>query len=333
MPPLVGETVTSRGMVGSKNGPAAAEVAGQSGRPTRPVIVGEVLFDVFSDGGRVLGGAPFNVAWNLQAFGLEPLLVTRIGRDDAGRGILDAMASWGMDTTGVQRDPDAPTGEVRVELAGGEPSFRILPDQAYDNLDADDAVTAVSRVDASLLYHGSLIARGQRARRAVAELRERPRLPVFMDVNLREPWWQEDLVTALIRGARWVKLNQDELLRLSTHGARAAADLERIAGEFRRRFDLAELVVTMGGEGALVVTGEEVSRARPPERGEVVDTVGAGDAFASVWIVGRVRGWSAAVALRRALAFAGDICTIRGATTDDEEMYERHRDSWQEAAT
>ncbi len=331
MPSPVGETVTSQGMDGPNDGPAADEVAGQRRRPTRPVVAGEVLFDVFPDGARVLGGAPFNVAWNLQAFGLEPLLITRIGGDDGGRDILDAMASWGMDTTGVQRDPDAPTGEVRVELAGGEPSFRILPDQAYDNLDAEEAVTAVSRAEASLLYHGSLIARSERARRAVAALRERPRLPVFMDVNLREPWWREDLVTALIRGARWVKLNQDELLRLSTHGAPAAADLERVAGEFRRRFDLAELVVTRGGEGALVVTGEEVSGARPPERGEVVDTVGAGDAFASVWIVGRMRGWSAAVALQRALAFAGDVCTIRGATTDDDEMYERHRESWQEA--
>ena len=35
-------------------------------------VFGEVLFDVFPDGKQVLGGAPFNVAWHLQAFGIAP---------------------------------------------------------------------------------------------------------------------------------------------------------------------------------------------------------------------------------------------------------------------
>lgn len=313
-------------------GTDATRVAGASRRPGRPVIVGEVLFDVFPDGARVLGGAPFNVAWNIQAFGLAPLMLTRVGRDGAGDRILEAMRSWGMDSAGVQRDENAPTGEVRVELAGGEPSFHILPDQAYDNLDADEALAAVGRVDASVLYHGSLIARTERARGAVIAVREHSRLPVFMDVNLREPWWKEELVVDLIRGARWVKLNQDELVRLSTHAARAAAgSLREIASEFRGRFKLDELVVTRGGEGALVVGGDGVSQGTPPDRGEPVDTVGAGDAFASVWIVGRMRGWPAEATLRRALAFAADICAIRGATTDDGEVYRRHLGSWQDA--
>ena len=53
--------------------------------PGKPVIFGEVLFDVFpEEGNMVLGGAPFNVAWNLQAMGLAPHLVSRIGRDELG---------------------------------------------------------------------------------------------------------------------------------------------------------------------------------------------------------------------------------------------------------
>ena len=51
----------------------------------RPLIIGEVLFDVMPDGTRVLGGAPFNVAWHLEAFGLRPLMITRVGADDIGR--------------------------------------------------------------------------------------------------------------------------------------------------------------------------------------------------------------------------------------------------------
>ena len=54
----------------------------------RPCIFGEVLFDHFPDGRRVLGGAPFNVAWHLRAFGEVPLLVSRIGHDPDGAAVV-----------------------------------------------------------------------------------------------------------------------------------------------------------------------------------------------------------------------------------------------------
>jgi fructokinase len=92
-----------------------------NGARGRPVVVGEVLFDVFPDDDRILGGAPFNVAWHLQAFGLDPLLITRIGDDADGTAVVDAMSSWGMDLSGVQTDAGAPTGEVRVRGERGEP--------------------------------------------------------------------------------------------------------------------------------------------------------------------------------------------------------------------
>jgi fructokinase len=52
-----------------------------------PLVFGEVLFDCFPDGTEVLGGAPFNVAWHLQGFGLSPLLVSRVGNDARGQQI------------------------------------------------------------------------------------------------------------------------------------------------------------------------------------------------------------------------------------------------------
>ena len=51
--------------------------------PGRPVVFGEVLFDRFDDGSSVLGGAPFNVVWHLQGFGLDPLLISRVGRSSS----------------------------------------------------------------------------------------------------------------------------------------------------------------------------------------------------------------------------------------------------------
>ena len=179
-----------------------------TGTPRRPLIVGEVLFDVMPDGTRVLGGAPFNVAWHLQALGLRPLMITRVGADDSGYEVLMAMESWGMDTSGVQRDDACPTGRVQVELDDGEPTFNILPDQAYDLLDRDQAMQSMSGKAFSLLYHGSLISRGKVSRPALDHLKKGSEIPVFIDVNLRDPWWNREDVLASLRSARWAKLNE-----------------------------------------------------------------------------------------------------------------------------
>ncbi len=64
----------------------------------RLCIFGEVLFDHFADGTRVLGGAPFNVAWHLQAFGQAPWFISRTGNDPDGEAVRAAMRDWGMDT-------------------------------------------------------------------------------------------------------------------------------------------------------------------------------------------------------------------------------------------
>ena len=309
--------------------PSTAESAPLSASAIgRPVVIGEVLFDVFPDGSRVLGGAPFNVAWHLQAFGLQPLVVTRVGDDPAGERVRDAMDRWGMATEGVQLDRHADTGEVEVKLEGGEPRFEILPDRAWDRLDGKAALAAIQRDCTVLLYHGSLITRSDRSRKALQGIRDESGLPVFVDVNLRDPWWTVAGVLELVDGARWVKLNHHELLRLVDESSFGTADVERAAADFSERLGLRQLIVTLGADGALVRSGGGAISGRPPVRAGIVDTVGAGDAFSAVWILGLARGWAPEVTLPRALGFAAEICGVRGATTDDRELYQRTLKGW-----
>ena len=283
----------------------------------RPLIVGEVLFDEMPDGTRVLGGAPFNVAWHLEAFGLRPLMITRVGTDDSGDEVLAAMASWGMDTSGVQRDDTYPTGRVEVDLDDGEPTFHILPDQAYDHLDGGLAVRSAAGSTFSLLYHGSLISRGEVSRSSIDDLAKGFRAPVFVDVNLRDPWWNREDVVALVRRATWVKLNEAELDLLADDSDSATAAV------FLADHGLDAVIVTRGGRGAVVVDGRGVFEATPPAEVEVVDTVGAGDAFSAVFILGLILGWSTKVTLERALEFAAAMCTVPGATVRDRDFYSK----------
>ena len=283
----------------------------------RPLIIGEALFDVMPDGTRVLGGAPFNVAWHLEAFGLRPLMITRVGTDDSGDEVLAAMASWGMDTSGVQRDDTHPTGRVEVELDGGEPTFHILPDQAYDHLDGGLAVRSAAGSTFSLLYHGSLISRGGVSSSALDDLAGALGTPVFVDVNLRDPWWNREDVVASVRRATWVKLNEAEIGLLADDSDAETATI------FRGDHELDAVIVTRGSRGAVVVDGGGVVEATPPGEVEVVDTVGAGDAFSALFILGLSKGWSTALILERALEFAAAMCTVPGATVRDRDFYSK----------
>ena len=294
----------------------------------RPVVVGEVLFDVFPDGSRVLGGAPFNVAWHLQAFGLQPLMITRVGDDASGARVRDAMDRWGMATNGVQVDREVDTGEVEVKLEDGEPSFEILCDRAWDRLDGQAALTEIHGDREDLLYHGSLMARSDRSRTALRAIRHESGLPSFVDVNLRDPWWTVDGVLELVSGARWVKLNRHELLRLAGGSLSGSADVERVAADFHGRLGLHQLIVTLGAEGAVVRSRDGTVSGVPPEQAQIVDTVGAGDAFSAVWILGLARRWAPESTLPRALQFAAEICGVRGATTDDRGLYQRTTEGW-----
>lgn len=290
----------------------------------RPLIFGEVLFDRFPDGNRVLGGAPFNVAWHLQAFRARPLFVSRIGDDAPGREVRARMESWAMDTSGLQIDEDRPTGSVEVSYTDGEPSFNILPDQAYDFIDAGRLPDAAG---CALLYHGSLALRQAASRAAFAALEGAAGVPVFIDVNLRDPWWEPGQVMTQVRGARWAKLNEDELERLS-EGREAPAER---AARVRRELGLELLILTLGAQGALAVsaageTARVVPRALTDAR--AVDAVGAGDGFTSVVILGLLLGWPLNDIMERAQAFASAIVTRQGATVDEPDFYASFIRQW-----
>ncbi len=295
---------------------------GASRTGARPVVFGEVLFDGFPDGQDVLGGAPFNVAWHLRGFGESPLLVSRVGTDAAGERVLQAMADWGMDISGVQRDPVHPTGRVQVTLDRGEARYDILADQAYDHIAAEELPSIGA---AAFLYHGTLALRQSSSRASLQSLMARLDAPRFLDVNLRSPWWDQQEALERVAQADWVKLNEHELAWL---GAEHPDGQERAAA-FQRHWAIPTLVVTLGASGALALTdqGERV-RIRPAGQVAVVDTVGAGDAFASVFLLGQMRAWPLAKALSRAQAFASALLGVRGATVADIDFYNTFNEAW-----
>jgi fructokinase len=295
-------------------------------------VFGEVLIDQFPDGQQVLGGAPFNVAWHLQAFGQQPCFISRVGLDATGDKIHQSMQDWGMAVENLQRDPHYPTGTVQVTIDQGEPAYEILADQAYDFIAKQQLdVAAQYRV----IYHGTLALRNSVSKQTLQSIIGDPprQFPtglrhtdhpwqykgkVFIDVNLRAPWWDQASVCQYLDQADWVKLNQQELLLLSPE----QNTIQTMMRLFLEQHQLEVLVVTCGSFGARAInnSGEFITVA-PPLDLSIADTVGAGDAFSAVLLLGLQRGWPLQLIMERAQLFASALVGQRGATVQDLNFY------------
>ena len=288
----------------------------------RPLIFGEVLFDHFPDGQRVLGGAPFNVAWNLQGLGLKPLFVSAVGDDGEGREVRSRMESWEMDTAGLQVAAGHPTGEVRVEMEAGEPHFHILDRQAYDEVQLPQIAIESDR-RWSLFYVGSLAYRRETSRGTIEQLIDRIDAPRFVDVNMRPPWFEQQWADVLLHQAEWIKLNIHELSELAGVSCDNQQQMVDAVSILRSKHGARQFFITRGARGACGVdaAGEAVFVDSPPPQ-PMVDPVGAGDAFAAAAIVGIERGLPLDELLRTAVQYASKICSIRGATSTDRSLYQ-----------
>ena len=285
-----------------------------------PHILGEVLFDGFPDGRRVLGGAPFNVAWHLAGFGLAPLFLSAVGDDDDGNEILARMSAHGMRVDGVQRHAHLATGRVDVRDAETTPEYHFPERSAWDEFSLSGIP---GDAPPSILYQGSLFMRHAVSRNASLSLVKTTTCPRFVDVNLRAPWFEPADVMELVTGAHCLKASDEELCMLAEwFGIDASASRGETAHKLSRAAAIKHIFITLGADGALWVTDAgQVHRAPAASVENFVDSVGAGDASAAVAMRGILMDWPVSVILERAMRFAAGICGIAGAIPESDAPY------------
>jgi ribokinase len=283
---------------------------------TRVVVLGDVMVDVVArlNGSIALGsdspaeisigdgGSAANVAAWLAAAGASPVLVGRVGDDARGREARAALEAAGVEAR-LATDAECPTGTcVVIVEPGGERT--MLPDAG-----ANDGL-ALGDVDPALLVPGghmhvagyALLREGSRraASAAIAGSRDQG-MTVSIDPSsaaLLSPGFLD-----LASGAGLFLPNAEEASALS-----GEADPERAAGVLSERF--AEVVVTLGSDGALWTDGRSVCRAPAEPVSAVVDTTGAGDAFAAGLIAARLDGADPPAALAAGCRLAARaVCT------------------------
>lgn len=282
----------------------------------RPVVVGvgEALWDVLPDGDH-FGGAPANVALHAAALGVEAWLVSAVGCDARGEAALARLDAAGVQRSTVPQLADHATGVVRVNVdAAGRPGYDIAAESAWDYVPWSATVQQVAeRADA--IAFGSLAQRAPVSRATIRRVVRETRSSAWrlFDVNLRQAYYDAAVLKRSLELANAVKLNEEELpvvARLC--GVRAGAPADQLRA-LRDRFGLKLAALTRGPCGAVLVTPAEVWESVAPPT-EVVDTVGAGDAFTAALLVGVLAGRPLDEVSRRANAVASYVCSQPGAT-------------------
>ena len=314
-------------------------------RPVVTVVFGEALVDDFVTE-QMVGGAPFNVARNLAAFMAPQLMVTRIGSDQNGAVVRAEFERFAMLESGLQIDRMEETGRVLVERSPGGHRFVILPEQAYDFIDPHQALAALAGVTPAAIYFGTLAQRGQRSHDTLYRLLGaidadgETGATRFLDLNLRDGQADRDCVTESLQAADIVKVNEEELQALFSWFFQIdpATSLESEAVRAACRalldmFSLEALIVTLGHRGSVYfgADGALIVNRDTPAPPFVIDTVGAGDAFCVIFLLGRARGWPLELTLARANEFAGAICAISGAVPGDIGFYDKWVTRWRAA--
>ncbi|MDQ3889146.1 MAG: PfkB family carbohydrate kinase [Actinomycetota bacterium] len=269
----------------------------------RAVVFGEALIDVYPEA-RVAAGAPLHVAVHLAARGWTVSFVTRVGDDPEGARIRDLLEDEGVDSSLVETDRELATGEVTIELRREAHSFTIHGPAAWDAIEGPDRLPAHDA-----FYFGTLAARAETSRDTLARLLAQSDAPLrALDVNLRHPHVDASVLALALGAATLLKTNEEELREV----ARALDLAAEPAALFDAAPALAWVCVTSGERGADLHarSGEKWSLEGAPV--EVVDTVGAGDAFVAALVDALVRGREAEDALQLARAAAASVLGRRG---------------------
>jgi fructokinase len=250
-------------------------------QPRKVVGLGEALWDLLP-AGKQIGGAPLNFAYISSLLDGRAAIASRIGTDQLGGELERELSARGIDTGYLQHDPSLPTGTSKVTIsADGQPRFEIRRPAAWDAIEPTPEWKELAR-EADAVCFGTLAQRSHESRKAIAAFlaATRPRCVRIFDVNLRPPFFSRDAVLDSIRRATIVKFNEDELTRVSTMVGLSVCVSPHHVRALATHLGVELVCVTRGKHGSLLATPQQVVE-HPGFPVKVVDTVGAGDAFAA----------------------------------------------------
>ncbi len=275
------------------------------------VGLGEALWDVLPEG-KKLGGAPANFAYHAGQFGLDTLAISAVGEDQLGDETLSAFEEKGLKYI-MPRVP-FPTGTVQVELdAQGVPAYEIREGVAWDNIPFTPEMEKVARSCKAVCW-GSLAQRHEVSRNTIHRFLDAtpPTCLKIFDINLRQTFYDEEVIRASLKRCNILKINDEELVTIGRLFGYPGLDMSNKCWLILGKYNLDMLVLTCGVNGSYVFKPGAMTFIETPKV-DVADTVGAGDSFTASFCAAILKGLSVSDAHQLAVETSAYVCTCNGA--------------------
>ena len=262
------------------------------------VGIGEALYDVFPDR-QVLGGAPLNLIVHAHRIATrnqgKAIVVSRVGQDDLGSGVIDEIQGRQMEAGFLQTDPDHPTGRVTVSVGpGGEPTYDIVDDVAWDWIHFDPDLEGLAHRCQAVCW-GTLAQRNSESRNTILRFLDamRPGTLRLFDINLRQNFHDARIIRRSLIAASALKVNEEELPTVGKLIGCENAGPDAMVQDLIRHFELEHVIYTRGERGTVLYDTHGKTEGAPARYEHVpnADAVGAGDACTATVMSGLLLNW------------------------------------------
>lgn len=284
------------------------------------VGLGELLFDIINDK-PVLGGAPVNFAIQahqvLRRHGYQGAVAVRIGNDALATEARVKLKQFGLNTEFIQDDADRPTGTALVHRDAGGHRFEIVEDVCWDHFQWNSQLESLI-ANAAVVCFGTLGQRSQQSRQTIRKFVELANhaLRVF-DVNIRQHYYDDDVIRHGCTNADILKLNEEELPLVATAMKVAPASSDLLTCEsLRTTAGLSHVVFTRGERGTTIISAAGVTTGEAVKIAEntLSDSVGAGDACTAGIVAGTLLNFPITKTVQLANSLGAYVASHQGAT-------------------
>lgn len=256
------------------------------------VALGELLIDFIeyqesTQGNKTFeanpGGAPCNVLSMLQNLGKKTAFIGKVGNDQFGALLRDAITSVGIDDTGLLSDETVPTTLAFVhKLPNGDRSFSFYRDPGADMMLRKDEVMTGLIGNSRLFHFGTLSSTAEGVREATRyalDTAKKAGVLISFDPNLRERLWKNlaDAKREIEYGMGFcdiLKISDNEIEFMT-----GSSDYDKAVDEFRKKYNIPLILVTLGKNGSRAYYKDMIVDGAPCLRVNTIEKTGAGDTF------------------------------------------------------
>ncbi len=274
---------------------------------------GEILFDVdIAKNESKLGGAPMNFCSHLTKLGAEGYILSSVGNDERGKEALVFADCFGVNKKYILLNEKA-TGVCNVTYHASEPDYDLSIIGAYDNICvSDEMLEEMKNENFDICYFGTLAQREKVSKDSLTKVLEKVNFKkVFCDLNLRQTYYSDEVLSFSLSKTDILKINRDEFNVLCEKGfCNTVKDL-------CEKYKIEKVLLTLDKDGAeLYDFVEDKAYISKGVETEEVSSVGAGDSMCACFLYNYLNGVDLQVCLDRANIMGSFVVSKKEAIPD-----------------